>query len=81
MQHASDYLAQLPKQHVIVAADVVSALAVLGAFAGFMPPLAALGALAWYVVQIYESKTFQKWSRARRHARRRKRLTSTKRSR
>ena len=47
-------------------ADVMSALAVVGAILGFLPAFAAGGALIWYCVQIWESKTIQKWVRHRR---------------
>lgn len=46
-------------QTVVRAGDAISALAVLTSLAGFMPPIAALFAMAWYGVQIYESKTVQ----------------------
>lgn len=46
-------------------ADTVSALAIIGTFAGFLPPLAALCAAVWYCVQVWESKTVQKWLRKR----------------
>lgn len=53
-----------PAQHyhtLVLTADLVSAGAILASFAGWAPPLAALGALAWYIVQIWESKTVQGW--------------------
>lgn len=51
---------QLP-DHAIVAAHVISLAAIGGAFVGILPPLAALGAIIWYAIQIYESRTFQDW--------------------
>jgi hypothetical protein len=53
---------------LIHAADTVSALAILAAFAGFLPPLAAFGAFCWYALQIWESRTATAWRR-RRHIR------------
>lgn len=47
--------------HTVVAAHVISLGAILGSFAGILPPLAALGAFVWYCIQIYESKSFQNW--------------------
>ena len=56
-----------------VIADTVSAVAILGAFMGLLPSLAALGALVWYAINIYESAPVQRWLRLHRHKRRRKR--------
>ncbi len=44
----------------------LSAAAVLGTLAGWLPPLAALIAAVWYCIQIYESDTFQSWMERRR---------------
>lgn len=41
--------------------DSVSAVAIVGTLAGYLPPLAALAAIVWYTVQIWESKTVQAW--------------------
>lgn len=68
-------------QHIVAAkhaADAVGAVAILGAFLGYMPALAALGALVWYCVQVWESKTVQGWWRQRRQ--RRKSLERLKRA-
>lgn len=43
------------------AADTISAAAIVGAFFGWLPPLAALMASLWYLLQIYESDTVQTW--------------------
>lgn len=40
--------------------------AVVSTIFGWLPPAAALIALIWYVIQIYESATVQKWIRTRR---------------
>lgn len=50
---------QLP-DHAVLAAHVISITAILGTFAGFLPPLAALMAMIWYAIQVYESRTVQK---------------------
>ena len=44
-----------------LAGDVVSFFALIGVFIGFLPAIASLGALAWYGIQIWESKTVQGW--------------------
>lgn len=54
--------------------DVLSVGAILGTLAGYLPAIAAFGAIVWYAIQIYESKTVQAWLRIRRHRARRKRL-------
>lgn len=56
-------------QALVLTADAVSAVAVIGAIVGWAPPLAAMGALVWYIVQIYESKTVQQWLGRRRQRR------------
>lgn len=58
----------------LIAADVISAVAIAGTFVGLLPPLAAFGAIVWYVIQIYESDTAQRWIKGHRHVLRRKRL-------
>lgn len=45
---------------------IASPLAILGALAGFLPPMAATIAFVWYVIQIGESATFRKWQSRRR---------------
>lgn len=56
-------------------ADTISAGAILGTFLGLLPPLAALAATIWYIVQVWESHTVQKWWRLHRHKRRTYRAT------
>lgn len=53
--------------------DGLSAAAIVGAFMGYLPALAGLAGLIWYAIQIWESKTVQKWVRVRRSKARRKR--------
>lgn len=49
-------------QHVTaVVGNAISAAAILASFQGWLPPLAALAALIWYVVQVWESDTVQGW--------------------
>lgn len=54
-----------------VAGHTVSVAALAGTIANILPPvLAALGsflAVVWYAVQIYESKSFQRWLAKRKH--------------
>lgn len=69
--------------HLLPVADVISAGAILGAFAGALPPIAAFIAIIWYCLEIYESKTIQGFirNRAARHRLRKiklRRLTSRK---
>lgn len=56
---------------ILKAGDTISAMAVLTTLAGFMPPVAALFAMGWYAVQIYESKTVQAWIAKKKAARKR----------
>lgn len=62
-----------PPQIMNHAADVISAGAVVGAFAHILPPLAALIAVLWYCLEIFESKTVQGFIRGRRLRRHRQR--------
>ena len=56
------------------AADVVSALAILGVLLGYLPYFAALAGLVWYCIQIWESKTVQHWLENRRMVQRAKKI-------
>ena len=55
---------QFDLSHIV--GHVVSAVALIGSFAGLLPALAGLVALVWYAIQIYESSTVQLWIRTRR---------------
>lgn len=44
-----------------ITGHVVSAGAIFGAFLGILPALAALGAVIWYAIAIYETHTVQSW--------------------
>lgn len=46
--------------------NVVSVGAIVGTFMGWAPAIAALVALLWYCIQIYESATAQRWLMSRR---------------
>lgn len=48
------------------AADILSAGAIIGSMMNLLPPLAALIAILWYAVQIFESDTVQGFFRHRR---------------
>lgn len=48
-------------RHFTMAVDGAGALVILGAFAQLLPPIAAILAGMWYLVQIYESKTIQSY--------------------
>ena len=41
--------------------DFASLAAILGSLSGWLPPLAALIAMLWYLLQIWESRTVQTW--------------------
>lgn len=56
------------------AADGTGLVAIALTFAGFLPPIAAILAGCWYLVQIYESKTVQAWIERRALARRARKL-------
>ena len=45
---------------------IFSAGAIIGTFIGWLPGVAAVVALIWYMIQIYESKSVQNWLRTRR---------------
>jgi len=42
-----------------------AAVTVLGTIFGLLPPLAAIAAICWYLIQMYESKTYRDWRDAR----------------
>jgi len=50
-------------------AHLISLGAVVGFFIGLLPALAALGAVIWYVIAIYETRTVQDWRERRRNRR------------
>ncbi len=41
-------------QHLTTAGDIISGVAVVGALAGYLPDIAAAGALIWYGIQIWD---------------------------
>lgn len=51
------------------AGHAMSAIAVLGTLAGYLPAIAAIAGLVWYSIQIWESRTVREW-KVRRHERR-----------
>lgn len=61
------------------AGHILSVLTIIGTFLGFVPIVAALAALIWYSIQIFESDTCQKFLdkwRMRRKLRRLSKLTA-----
>lgn len=58
--------------------DGLSAGAILGAFLGALPAFAALVGVIYYVIQIYESTTVQKWMDKGRRARKTRRIAKIK---
>lgn len=59
----SNPLSQRPITFIV---DSISAGAIVGTIMGYLPAIAALAAVIWYVIQIYESKTIQKMLRLKR---------------
>jgi hypothetical protein len=45
---------------------MLSSAAIVGTIVGWFPAVAAVVALFWYIIQIYESKTCQRWLTSRR---------------
>lgn len=48
------------------AGNIFSLGAIVGAFLGWLPAFAAAIALTWYLIQIFESHTVQRWLHTRR---------------
>ena len=46
---------------------IVSLFALTGSMFGLLPAIAGVAALAWYVIQIWESRTVQEWAQRRNH--------------
>lgn len=44
-----------------ISLDVIGLGAIVGAFAGYLPPFATLLAVLWYLTQLWESKLVQRW--------------------
>lgn len=63
-----------PQRILSHTADSISAVAIVGTIMGYLPALAALAAIIWYAVQIWESKPVQRHIRLRRLHRRRIKL-------
>jgi len=60
--------------HLVAAANFLSLGAILGSLYGIITPLAAVAALIWYLLQIYESKLVQDWLKHRRARHRHRRI-------
>lgn len=50
-------------------ANIVSGVTIISALTAIIPPVAAIVAVIWYVIQIKESTTYQGWLAKRRHTR------------
>lgn len=48
------------------AGNIFSIGAIAGAIVGYLPTAAAIVGLVWYLIQVYESATIQRWLAARR---------------
>ncbi len=55
-----------PVQHVHTAANALAGIAVVATIVGWLPAIAAVLGIIWYVIQIIESKTVRDWRTARR---------------
>lgn len=58
----------------LITADIGAASLIAASMMQWLPPVAALLGVLWYAVQLWESKTVQKWRRLRRHRQRMRRL-------
>lgn len=45
--------------------NAASVFAIIGTMAGWLPYIAAVAALVWYIIQIWESQTIQNWHNSR----------------
>lgn len=45
--------------------DAGAAVAIVASFVGYLPPIAAVLAILWYLLQFWESRTLQSYMRAR----------------
>ena len=59
--------AQVMESNPIVAwtGNIAGLATIVASFAGWIPVFAAGVALIWYAVQLFESRTFQRWRRTR----------------
>lgn len=58
---------------IVYTVDAASAGAIVASFFGYLPSIAALAALVWYIVQICESRPVRRWRRLSRWKRIRRR--------
>ncbi len=58
--------------------DLIGVSAVIGSIIGYLPIIAAVVAMAWYIIQISESPTVRHWLEKRRVVRRAKKITRLK---
>lgn len=63
---------------VSVVADAVSAGVVISTIVGYLPAIAAIICVLWYLIQIWESRTVQHWWRNRQMVRKAKRIARLK---
>jgi len=70
MNGGSDWLAW--------AGNSASVLTVFGTILGFLPPLAALVAVIWYLIQIAESKTYRDWRMDRQRVKKERKIARLK---
>lgn len=61
--------------HVSYTFDAAGVFAIVASLLGWLPPVAAVVAIAWYLIQIWESRTIQSWV-LKRHERRIVRLAA-----
>jgi hypothetical protein len=68
----------IPHSPAAVVGDIVSAGAIVASFLGYVPLIAALFALVWYMIQIWESRTVQHWWRNRQMVKKAKKVARLK---
>ncbi len=49
----------MASEHLVAAGHTISLAAIAGVIAGALPTVAALGAVLWYAIAIFETKTVQ----------------------
>lgn len=61
-----------------ITGDIIGAGAIIAAILGYITPIAAVVALVWYLIQIWESRTIQHWRENRRMVRKAKKIARLK---
>ena len=68
-----------PTMHPVTwIADAISGAAIVGTIVGYLPVIAAVAGLCWYLIQIFESRTVQHWLSNRQMIRKARRIARLK---